>query len=88
MNVRLDGPVPAPTASAEDVWRWLAACLTCGEEHFLRPETCKCGRQCRCAPSGYQQTWAHPGDGHVYRTRLAAGEVAALKASWQQEGTP
>lgn len=72
------------SGAADDVWAWLAACRTCGEEHHLRADTCECGRQCRCAPSGYQ-TWAHPVDGHTYYPRLGTSDMARLRAEWQQQ---
>lgn len=69
--------------TAEDVWRWLASCLTCGEPHQYR-EVCDKGHRleecCTRIP-----TWAAP-DGHPYRPRMAgASQLADLRAQWDIE---
>jgi hypothetical protein len=54
-------------SALEAVAALVASCMNCGEEHQYRPvKTCLCG-ECSCQG---RMTWAHPGDGHAYRTRF------------------
>lgn len=60
-------------------WKWLAACLDCGEPHDYRPVRCECGRA-----EGQQMTWAAD-DGHPYRSRLPNASVDELRAKYLKE---
>jgi hypothetical protein len=67
--------------TADDLWNWLAECLTCGEVHTFHPAgSDPCGS---CGKGITAPTWAAP-DGHGYRPRLKnAYQMANLRAEWE-----
>lgn len=57
--------------TAEDVWEWLATCVTCGKVHQQRTVN--------GAPNYASET-----DGHPMRLRMQAYQLSALHQAWKE----
>jgi hypothetical protein len=78
-------PMAASELTADDLWRWLAACKRCGVPHeYRQPGPCNCCPTCAC-PARAHWTWASPVDGHSYESRFSASKLAGLRAQWESD---